>query len=87
MFIFLQEVRKYKSCGVFISFVLIFEHCYFVGKIGPDMSTKTFLNYNSPGGGGGGMQKIMCAQHIPKAWSAYLTAKVQGPGPFKLSRV
>ena len=50
----LQEVRKYKSCGVFISFVLIFEHCNFVdsyrlsGKIGPDMSTKKFLNDNSP---------------------------------------
>ena len=31
-FILLREVRKYKSCGVFISFVLIFEHndCYFV---------------------------------------------------------
>ena len=52
MFISLQEVRKYKSCGVFISFVLIFEHCYFdnncwlSGKIRPYMSTKKFLNDN-----------------------------------------
>ena len=43
MFILLWEVKEYKSCGVFISFVLIFEHCYFVdncrlsGKIGPNM--------------------------------------------------
>ena len=54
MFILLREVRKYKSCGVFISLVLIFEHCYFVdncqlsGKIGPGMSTKKFLIDNSP---------------------------------------
>ena len=53
-FILLQEVRIYKSCGVFISFVLIFEHynfvdnCRLMGKIGPDMSTKKFLNDNSP---------------------------------------
>ena len=53
MFILLREVRKYKSCGVFISLVLIFEQCYFVndcglsGKIRPDMSTKIFLNDNS----------------------------------------
>ena len=50
MFILLQEGRKSKSCGVFISFVLIFEDCYFFnnncrrsGKIAPDMSTKKFL--------------------------------------------
>ena len=54
MFILLQEVRKYKSCGIFISFVLLFEHCYFVdncqlsGKIGPNKSTKKFLSDNSP---------------------------------------
>ena len=30
MFILLWEVREYKSCGVFISLVWIFEHCYFV---------------------------------------------------------
>ena len=28
--ILLQEVRKHKSCRVFITFMLIFEHCYFV---------------------------------------------------------
>ena len=44
----------YNSCGVFISFVLIYEHCYLVnncrlsGKIGSNMSTKIFLNDNSP---------------------------------------
>ena len=32
VYLTIQEVRKHKSCGVLISFVLIFEHCYFVDK-------------------------------------------------------